>query len=291
MPFTDGAEHVVVTGAAIYNANGVYNLVKDQQDGKGKTYVLEVPDSHRTYILQLRNENWRISSSNSGEIYSAPISLDDPEFPPLKGWKVSGFGSGSLPTVTVFKKLPVLSSTRVSRTSAAIFSSLLFAEEFSDVQLVSSDNVIIPAHKSVLAASSEYFQAAFRGPWKENKDGLLETSYPAHVIKEMLELIYTGKTKSDLVREEPLVFLSVAAEFDLPWLKSLAEPSCIHSLDSNNLKNIWMAGYVYNIEAIKKACIDFTKKNALEVLTTSSIFGLKGEDPSSWEEFVTAVKG
>jgi hypothetical protein len=83
--------------------------------------------------------------------------------------------------------------------------------------------------------------------------------------------------------------MSVASEYDIPWIKNLAAPECIRSLDANNLKDIWQAGRLYDSASLKNACIDYTKKNALSVLANGGIMCLQIEDPASWEEFAKAI--
>lgn len=55
---------------------------------------------------------------------------------------------------------------------ASAYSKLLFSEDFSDITFKCSDGVSVPAHKNILAASSEYFHTAFLGSWAENHAGV-----------------------------------------------------------------------------------------------------------------------
>lgn len=300
----DASERVLVEGAG---NNYVYGLYRrhSTQDNVGR-YLLQ--GDRQAYFLQRcetdGSKNWCIcdasTNTSSRVLFSAPVSDEDPDYPPSRGWVEFSYSFGSSDpsrfvdqslTVTVIGQPQVIPTTTIFKAAASTYKNLLFSEEFSDVQFICEDGVAIAAHKNILAASSQYFAAVFRGPWRENKSGVLETSHPAHIIREMLELIYTGETSSQLVQEAPLEFLSVATEFDLPWLKKLAEPSCILSLNSNNLKVMWQAGRLYDSDPLKTACINYTKKNALSVLTNSSIIDIKSEDPASWKEFVGTIAG
>lgn len=105
----------------------------------------------------------------------------------------------------------------------------------------------------------------------------------------MLTLLYTGDGDIDIIKEEPLAFMSVASEYDLPWLKTLAEPSCIHSLGEGNLKEFWQASRLYESVLLRDACIKYVQQNPLIVLANSEIINLKFEDPMSWNEFSQAI--
>lgn len=84
-------------------------------------------------------------------------------------------------------------------------------------------------------------------------------------------------------------FVSVASEFDLPWLKTLVEPICVESLDGNNLKGMWQSSCLYESKLLKTAWVNYAKQNAVAILTKSTVIDLKSEDPASWEEFAKAV--
>lgn len=287
-------ERVLVQGAEGHDfVNGLYKRV-DTHDGVGKyskkgRYDGQFGRSIEAHAFR-RDESdgtkrWCIAN-DSNEYYSALICDNDPDYPPSKGWNGS-----PAPTVEVMsvRKSCALPAVTVIEPVASIYQRLLLSEETSDVQFICEGGVVIPTHKNILVASSSYFKAALNGPWKENQSGLINTSHPAHVIQETLALMYTGKTSSDLVKEAPLAFIGVASEFDLPWLKTLAEPYSVRSLDEHSLKDLWQAGRLYDSAFLRKACIDYAKKNPLTVLTNSEIITLKFDDPTSWEEFVNAV--
>jgi len=303
MDLEDCTEQVLVEGAEQLAANGLYKRV-DTHDNVGKYCLQDKNYSDNWYEFSLYRcdmadgaKQWcimiakcTIGGRSSQTMYYAPISNDDPDYPPSTGWSDKRAISSKLSVTVLFARTPyVLHTARVVKPVTATYESLLFSEEFSDIHFVCEGGVIIPAHKNILAASSPYFKTLFNGPWKENQSGLLNTSHPAHIVKETLSLIYTGDANSQLVREAPLAFISIASEFDLPWIKALAEPSCINSLDASNLKIFWQACRLYESDVLRTTCIDYAKNNSLVVLTGSTIIDLKSEDPTSWEEFVDAV--
>lgn len=66
-------------------------------------------------------------------------------------------------------------------------------------------------------------------------------SYSSNIVKPVLRMVYTG-----VVKEDPIAFVSIAAEFDLPWLKGVAEKICSESIKNDNLEDIWQAARLYD---------------------------------------------
>ena len=197
----------------------------------------------------------------------------------------SSFGA---PAFGAAQRSGVPASVSVFKPVAMTYENLLFCEEFSDIKFVCEEEVI-PAHKCILAMSSPYFKAALEGPWKENERGELQSSHPARIIKAMLALLYTGTISSSLIDEEPLAFMSIASEYDIPWIKTLAEPRCIQKLCEYNLKEMWQVARLYESDSLKMACIAYVRANPLVVLANSDVITLKFQDEPSWQEFSEAI--
>ena len=90
-------------------------------------------------------------------------------------------------------------------------------------------------HKNLLAASSQYFNAALDRLCKEVVSGEWMTSHPSHVIKVVLTLLYTEKINSKLIQEDPLAIVSVASEYSSASLKSLAKASCVCLVNGSSI--------------------------------------------------------
>jgi hypothetical protein len=170
-----------------------------------------------------------------------------------------------------------------------MYERMLFSEKFSDIKIICGDEVIIHAHKIVLAESSEYFSSAFDGPWTVTESGEWTTSHPSHVMKVVLTLLYTGKLDKRLVDECPLDFVSVAAEYGIASLNALAESSCVGLVNETNVCFMLQAAHLYNSSAIRNACAEYVKGNALAVLRNTEIMILKTENPDAWDELWTAI--
>jgi hypothetical protein len=170
------------------------------------------------------------------------------------------------------------------------YEKMLFSEKFSDIKIICGDEVIVHAHKIVLAESSKYFDTAFDGPWKETESGEWTTSHPSHVIKVVLTLLYTGKLDKMLVEKDPLDFVSVATEYGIDSLKALAESYCVGLVNGTNVCFMLQAAHLYNSSAIRNACAEYVKDNALAVLQHAEIMILKTENPDAWDELWKAIE-
>lgn len=217
-----------VHGAGLDVVNGIY-MMEGQVDGVGSysrsarwkgdqhSFSIFRGDSDVTngetfwYITAMLVPSEPSGMESSVTLYYVPVS-EDPDYPPMYGWaKVSSEAKHPLPQVEmerVFSGDAPASAKPVADT----YKEMLFSEQFSDVQIICSNGEAVHAHKCVLAASSPYFKAAFGGQWEETRSGQLKTTHAVHIIKTMLTLLYTGKVNIELVKEEPLQYLSVATE-------------------------------------------------------------------------------
>jgi hypothetical protein len=103
---------------------------------------------------------------------------DEADRPPSEGWRekrentcamTGEFGNQQVLigasrefSAPITKKVTVLS---VRKPCASAYKAILFSEEYSDATIICEDEVAIPVHKNILAASSPYFKAAFSGDW------------------------------------------------------------------------------------------------------------------------------
>lgn len=119
---------------------------------------------------------------------------------------------------------------------------MLFSEQFSDVKIICLGGEAVPANKTILAASSPVFKAAFSEPWDEAQNGELKMNHHVQIVKAMLTFLYTRKVNIDLISAEPIAFLSLSTEYNLELLKFFSEHGCMDTLDQTNLRGIWQTG-------------------------------------------------
>ncbi|CAG9095414.1 unnamed protein product [Plutella xylostella] len=82
--------------------------------------------------------------------------------------------------------------------------SLCLSAEYSDVTLV-VEGVRIPAHKVILAASSDYFRALLYGGMREASQAEVELQAPLQAFKALLRYVYSGHMGLSVLREETVL--------------------------------------------------------------------------------------
>ena len=176
-------------------------------------------------------------------------------------------------------------------TGTSTWKSLLFIEDFSDVHFVCKDDgTTLHAHKCILAASSSYFSAYFKGPWAaEHTDGVWETSNSSAIMSVVLTYIYTGKVDDYVIQEDPGTMLSVSSEYDLPFLKKLSEDICVRKLDEDNVKEMLRLAHLHGLVELKQLCFDLVKLNAADILVDPDFMSLASEDQELWNEMTAAI--
>ncbi len=173
---------------------------------------------------------------------------------------------------------------------ATAYSKLLFSHDFSDVSFQCSDGVTVPAHKNILAVSSDYFKTAFQGTWAENNaDGVWKTHYSSRIMKSILTILYTGSVKecNVLVKDKELNqmdLFELVSKYAIDMLVPLMTKNCIKSIKKSNLKEYLVKANMHSNEKLKLACFQFVKENMAEMLTDPDTMALASEDSDLWGE-------
>ncbi|XP_073968534.1 kelch-like protein 10 isoform X2 [Rhodnius prolixus] len=104
---------------------------------------------------------------------------------------------------------------------------------FADAFIESSDNLSYRVHRVILAASSDYFRAAFANPLRESSSKIL-LDFPSSVVECLIEFCYTGvcTVNSDNVE-------SLLAAADEIGILGLIELCCSFLQNHINVKNCW----------------------------------------------------
>jgi hypothetical protein len=179
---------------------------------------------------------------------------------------------------------------QVPQSALRTWESLLFSEKFSDVRFVCAEGEVLHAHKSILAAASEYFSVLFSDRWADsNADGEVKTTNQTHIMRAILSFVYTGAMNPALLDDNSETLLSVATEYGLIELQKQAEHSCIRALDLDNVKILLKIAHLYNAQDLKGACFRFVHLHATAVLTNPEIMLLSTEEPTLWSELVSQI--
>lgn len=179
---------------------------------------------------------------------------------------------------------------------------LLFSETLSDVTFVCSDDQEqLPAHKCILASSSDYFETFFDGPWGEqHPDGRWTTDYTSDVIELFLTFVYTGEVTLDgfdgdddvAVITRAQAVMKLAHEWGLPELFFLAEVKCSLSLSLESLPAMMTKAQLYDAKVLKNQCTRFLKENLIQVVVTHPHFTstLASNYPELWGELAGQLR-
>jgi hypothetical protein len=184
-------------------------------------------------------------------------------------------------------------TTKVAQSLLDTMKSLLFSETLSDITFLCPDGARLPAHKCVLAAASDYFRAAFTGSWAENdpSTGEWKTENSSDMMKSVLTFIYTGNHENSLLflEVDPGAMFSIASEYGIEPLVSLAESSCIRRLSTSNLKGILQLAHQVGSSTLKLACVDFVQQRGAAILAEPDFLNLAFEDANLWNELISAI--
>ncbi len=194
-------------------------------------------------------------------------------------------------------KLSSLKTVAVLKSVANTYKSMLFSEDFSDVTFQCSDGVSIPAHKNILAASSPYFERAFKGDWAENNlEGIWPTIHSSSMMKSFLTLIYTGsKQECEKIladnENDPIGLLDLACEYDMKPLVLISIDNCIKHLKLDNVRMIMQSAQRHSCERLKIATFAYVNVNARKALMRPDMVSLATEDPELWAELGMFLNG
>ena len=186
-------------------------------------------------------------------------------------------------------------TARVACSVVTTWDSLCLSEKFSDVRFLCSEGdgeqeVVLHAHKAVLAAASDYFSTLFSGPWADNcVDGAVKTSNSAHIMRAILTFVYTGRLEEGLLDANAPMLVSIASEYHLLALGKLAEQSCIRSLALDNVKSMLQLAHLHEASELKTACHLFVQRHAAAVLTNPEMMSLATEQPALWAELAAKI--
>ena len=146
----------------------------------------------------------------------------------------------------------------------------LFNEmKFSDVSFNIGGRQF-PAHKSILAAKSEVFEAMFQHPTKENFTNQIEIEdIEPDVFHELLRFIYTGRLSTATMESIGVGLFIAADKYLLDDLKIECENYLLCQLSPVNCLEILLNGNLPgSADKLKKEAITFFQRQPEKVMTT-----------------------
>jgi speckle-type POZ protein len=117
-----------------------------------------------------------------------------------------------------------------------------------------------PAHKSILAARSEFFAAMFQDPTKENLKHQIEIENDPEIFEELLRFMYTGRLDTSTMETMAVGLLVAADKYLLNDLKSECENYFVREMSSENCVELILHGDLLNpAEHLKKSIKEAAK--------------------------------
>lgn len=133
--------------------------------------------------------------------------------------------------------------------------------QFCDVEIIAG-NVRFSAHRAVLSAASEYFEAMFRpdfGLCENKQKSVIIHTIDAEILNNLLDFIYTGKI--DISQSNVQELLAAA---DMLQLHEVVDGCCEFlrcELHVTNALGILRFAEAHNCKILAKAALDFIYSN------------------------------
>ncbi|CAM2718263.1 unnamed protein product [Rotaria socialis] len=164
------------------------------------------------------------------------------------------------------------------------FGKLYNQSDYSDVELIIESEHFF-AHRTILAARSEYFRALLYG-------GLREPQHDNHAIeikeckaaafKILLRYIYTGQINLAKETEDTLLdLLGLVHQYGFEQLESSLSMYIQSILSLSNVCIIYDAACLYELNNLREHCALFIDSHAKEIITTNEFLALSPEALSS----------
>lgn len=154
------------------------------------------------------------------------------------------------------------------------FRTLLDKGWHSDITFILDNGMkSIPAHKAILSARSEYFEAMFRvGGMMESSLQEIAISHDASSFKRLLEFIYTNGVRDlDTISPEEVISLLVMAnEYLLSDLRVICEKRAAAIISFENINKLLLLSAGHNASVLRDACGDFVQKNRSQLAADPS---------------------
>lgn len=154
---------------------------------------------------------------------------------------------------------------------------LFFSDQFrvlletgihSDVTFrVGEDKELIFAHKAILSARSEYFNAMFRegGMCESIQNTPINITYEPTAFRRMLEFIYTNHVQDihTCSGNEVISLLVLSNEYLLQELRQLCETNASKLISLENIGRFMLLSQENNASVLRRACAGFVDENKI----------------------------
>lgn len=153
--------------------------------------------------------------------------------------------------------------------------SLYLNDEFSDITLV-IENSEIPAHKVILASSSDYFRALLFCGLQESQSAKISLKCSnEQLFKQLLKYVYTGKMNlTEMSVQQILEIFQMSHEYNFRALNETISKHLISILSLKNVCIFYDLSNFYEIDELRTACLHFLDHNAEQALKQENFLRL-----------------
>ena len=172
-------------------------------------------------------------------------------------------------------RIPSLSEINHTHFLAQNFGSLYMSEEYADINLIVENN-IIPGHRVILAARSNYFKALLFGGLKESHESTIKLKSTSFVpFKYILNYIYFGKLSLKSLKEDIIIeILGLSNKYGFKELEDSLSDYMKETLNVKNVCSVYEAAKLYGLDSLSKVCSTFIDRNAIEIMQLESFTSL-----------------
>lgn len=146
--------------------------------------------------------------------------------------------------------------------------------ELVDTEVVSKDNVVIPAHKCILAARLEYFNGMFRHSWSEKLRSKVTLPIKHGILLPVINFMYTDSCP-EIQNSESIDYicnvLVVADQLFVTRLREMCEISLANLITLKNCAELCQFAHTYNARQLKQCCMEFIALNLCGILENRSL--------------------
>jgi len=141
---------------------------------------------------------------------------------------------------------------------------MLESPQFSDFRILCQGE-IIPCHRDILAARSEYFVAMFEHDLKENQTGEVEiVDFDLETVKAVVHHIYTGEVKFSKDNAEKMI--RAADKYQMGGLKKKLEDILIKAVRMENAIDMFVLGDGVHADKLKYVSKEVIVKNSVAIV-------------------------
>lgn len=166
------------------------------------------------------------------------------------------FPKGKLRFIVKVVMKNVIDSTITLSRSSQLLQKLYETELNSDIVIRTSDDENLPAHKAILAASSEVFGVMFSESWAESKSNVVNASdLHSKVVQELLRFIYCEPNEVKIDWEYLIDLYYAAEKYHFDELKTICVKTACDKLDADNALQLIQFAEKFNFENLFSCCV------------------------------------